>query len=75
MVDNDAGILTIFGSCANGTHVLASDAEMMRLSWAAVVIRGRPGCERLFGVLQSFKRARKSVIVVRGMPVSPAISA
>ena len=59
----------------DGTRVLASDAALMRLSWTAVVIRGRPGRERLFGVPRSFKHARKSVIVVREMAVSQAISA
>jgi len=53
----------MFGSSENGTHVLACAAAMMRLSWAVVVIRGCPGCVRLFGVWRFLEHARKSDIV------------
>ena len=42
IVDVEAGTLTIFCYDANGIRVLVSAADMMRLSCAFVVIRGRP---------------------------------
>ena len=75
IVDSETDILTTLGNCTNGTRVLASAAAMIRLVWAAVVIHGRPGSGRLFGVCRVFRCEIKLDAVRRWIPVSREISA
>jgi len=75
IVDVEAGTLTIFCNDAKGIRVLVSAAEIMRLSWASVVIRGRPCRETFSEECRVLIRVRTFDTVRRGICNSRPISA
>ena len=67
LMSKNPNLLTKFCNDVNGVRVLVSAAEIMRLSCAFVVIRGRPSQEKFHEDCRFLRRVRKLDTVRRGI--------